>query len=74
MGCRLSSFIQNCFVKLPACLGQTPQGSEIGFDPLRPASEMVNELAECYRMIQSLDEAKEKSEYQVEKLLELLKR
>ena len=46
---------------------------EIGFDSLRPASEMVKELAECYRMIQSLDEAKEKSEYQVEKLLEAVK-
>jgi hypothetical protein len=46
---------------------------EIGFDPLRPASEMVKELAECYKMIQALDEAKEKSEYQVEKLLEAVK-
>jgi hypothetical protein len=46
---------------------------EIGFDPLRPASEMVKELAACYGMIQSLDEAKGKSEYQVEKLLGTLK-
>ena len=46
---------------------------EIGFDSLRPASEMVKELAECYKMIQALDEAKEKSEYQVEKLLEAVK-
>jgi hypothetical protein len=46
---------------------------EIGFDPLRPASEMVKELEACYGMIQSLDEAKEKSEYQIEKLLETIK-
>ncbi len=46
---------------------------EIGFDPLRPAGKMVKELAECYRMIQALDEAKEKSEYQVEKLLEAVR-
>jgi glycosidase len=46
---------------------------EIGFDPLRPASEMVKELAECYGMIQALEEAEEKSEYQVEKLLSALK-
>jgi hypothetical protein len=46
---------------------------EIGFDPLRPASEMVKELAQCYRMIQALDEAKEKSEYQIEKFLEAVR-
>ncbi|MFB3886704.1 MAG: alpha-amylase family glycosyl hydrolase [Thermodesulfobacteriota bacterium] len=46
---------------------------EIGFDPLRPASEIVKELAECYGMIQTLDEAKEISQYQVQKLLEAVR-
>jgi hypothetical protein len=72
MGCRLSSFIQNCFVKLPACLGQTPQGSEIGFDPLRPVKGLMRGLERCWSMVQTLQEAERKSEYQIEKFLSAL--
>ena len=47
---------------------------EIGFDPLRPVKELMRNLERCWSMIQTLQEAEQKSEYQVEKLLELLKR
>jgi hypothetical protein len=46
---------------------------EIGFDPLRPVKELMRGLERCWSMIQTLQEAGEKSEYQVEKLLEILK-
>jgi glycosidase len=47
---------------------------EIGFDPLRPVKELMRNLERCWSMIQTLQEAEQKSEYQIEKLLELLKR
>ena len=46
----------------------------IGSDPLRPVNAVVAELERCYAMIQTWQEAEKKSEYQVEKLLELLKK
>jgi hypothetical protein len=46
---------------------------EIGFDPLRPVNEMMRNLERCWSMIQTLQEAEKKSEYQVEKLLEAVK-
>ncbi len=46
---------------------------EIGFDPLRPAKEIIRELEKVWSMIQKLHEAEKKSEYQVEKLLEIFK-
>jgi hypothetical protein len=46
---------------------------EIGSDPLRPVNAVVAELERCYSMIQIWQKAEEKSEYQVEKLLDLLK-
>ncbi len=46
----------------------------IGSDPLRPVNAVVAELERCYAMIQIWHKAEEKSEYQLEKLLELLKR
>jgi hypothetical protein len=46
----------------------------IGSDPLRPVNAVVEELQGCYSMIQTWQKAEEKSEYQVEKLLELLKK
>jgi glycosidase len=45
----------------------------IGSDPLRPVNVVVEELKGCYAMIQTWQQAGEKSEYQVEKLLEALK-
>ena len=45
----------------------------IGSDPLRPVNAVVEELQGCYATIQTWQKAEEKSEYQVEKLLELLK-
>ena len=42
---------------------------EIGFDPLRPVKELMRGLERCWSMIQTLQEAEQKSEYQVEKLL-----
>jgi len=45
----------------------------IGSDPLRHVNAVVAELEGCYSMIQTWQKAEEKSEYQVEKLLELLK-
>jgi len=46
---------------------------EIGFNPLRPVKELMNGFERSWSMIQSLREAEQKSEYQVEKLLETLK-
>ena len=46
---------------------------EISSDPIRPAIEMAKALEECYAMIQTLQKAGEKSEYQVEKLLSTLR-
>jgi glycosidase len=42
---------------------------EIGSNPLRPVNEMMRDLEECWSMIQTLQEAEERSGYQVEKLL-----
>ncbi len=44
----------------------------IGSDPLRPVNAVVEELQGCYSTIQMWQQAEEKSEYQVEKLLEVL--
>ena len=44
----------------------------IGSDPLRPINRVVEELERCYSVIQEWQEAEEKSEYQVEKLLSTL--
>ena len=41
----------------------------IGSDPLRPVNAVIEELERCYSMIQEWQQAEEKSEYQVEKLL-----
>jgi glycosidase len=41
----------------------------ISSDPLRPVNTVVEELKGCYSMIQTLQEAEQKSEYQIEKLL-----
>ncbi len=46
---------------------------EIGSDPIRPINEMMKELKRAWLMIQKLEEAKRRSEYQVEKLLISLK-
>ncbi len=45
----------------------------IGSDPLRPVNAVVEELERCYSMIQTWQQAEEKSEYQVDKLLSALK-
>jgi glycosidase len=47
---------------------------EIGSDPLRPINEVVKELNGCYSMIQIWQRAEEQSAYQVEKLLEEVRR
>ena len=41
----------------------------ISSDPLRPVNAVVEELERCYSMIKTWQEAEQKSEYQVEKLL-----
>jgi hypothetical protein len=46
---------------------------EIGSNPLRPVKELMKGFERCWSMIQSLQEAEQESEYQVEKLLETLK-
>jgi glycosidase len=46
---------------------------EIGFDPFRPVNEMMRNLERRWSMIQTLQEAEKQSEYQVEKLLFILK-
>jgi hypothetical protein len=45
----------------------------IGSDPLRPVNAVVEELQGCYSMILTWQQAEEKSEYQIEKLLESTK-
>ncbi len=45
----------------------------IGSDPLRPVNVVVEELEKCYAIIQTWQQAEEKSEYQVEKLLSALR-
>jgi hypothetical protein len=45
----------------------------IGSDPLRPVHAVIEELQGCYSIIQAWQKAEEKSEYQVETFLELLK-
>ncbi len=47
---------------------------EIGFDPLRPVNAVVEKLQGCYAIIQTWHTAEEKSEYQIEKLLEVVKK
>ncbi len=44
----------------------------IGSDPLRPVNAVIEELERCYSMIQGWQQAEEKSEYQVGKLLEAI--
>jgi len=44
----------------------------IGSDPLRPVNAVVAELERCYSMIQIWQQAEEKSEYQIDKLLSIL--
>jgi glycosidase len=46
---------------------------EIGSDLLRPVNVVAEELRGCYSMIQIWQEAEKESEYQVEKLLELIR-
>ena len=46
---------------------------EISSDPLRPVNTVVEELEGIYSIIQTWQQAGEKSEYQVEKLLELIR-
>ncbi len=45
----------------------------IGSDPLRSVNAVIEELERCYSMIQKWQQAEEKSEYQVEKLLSALR-
>ena len=44
----------------------------IGSDSLRPVNAVVEELERCYSIIQTWQQAEEKSEYQIEKLLSAL--
>ncbi len=46
----------------------------IGSDPLRPVNAVVRELENGYSMIQTWQKAEEQSDYQVEKLLDALRR
>jgi glycosidase len=45
---------------------------ELGSDPSRPVNAVVAELERCYSIIQAWQQAEEKSQYQVEKLLSVL--
>jgi hypothetical protein len=45
---------------------------ELGSDPSRPVNTVVAELERCYSIIQTWQQAEEKSQYQVEKLLSVL--
>jgi hypothetical protein len=45
---------------------------EIGSDPLCPVNDVIEELERCYSMIQEWQQAEERSEYQIEKLLSAL--
>lgn len=42
-------------------------------DPLRPTTEVAQEIAACYDVVKELQRAEEESGYQVEKLLEVVK-
>ncbi len=44
-------------------------GLTVGSDPLRPVKSLVEDLQECYAIVQTWQKAEEQSEYQVEKLL-----
>jgi glycosidase len=44
----------------------------IGSDPLRPVNAVIEELEGCYSIIQKWQQAEEKSEYQVERLLTIM--
>ena len=46
---------------------------EINSDPLRSSAEVVRDLEECYTIIQTLEAAGKRSNYQVEKLLAVAK-
>ena len=46
----------------------------IGSDPLRSVNSVVEELQGCYSTIQMWQQAEEKSEYQIQKLLEIAKK
>jgi glycosidase len=46
----------------------------IASDPLRPVNDVVAELERCYSIMQTWQEAEEKSEYKIEKLLEKLRK
>jgi len=46
---------------------------EISSDPLRPVNAVVEELKGCYSIIRTWLQAEEKSEYQVEKLLSIVR-
>jgi hypothetical protein len=46
---------------------------EISSDPLCPVNRVVEELQECYAMIQIWQKAEEQSEYQIEKLLSIVR-
>jgi hypothetical protein len=45
---------------------------ELGSNPSRPVNAVVAELERCYSIIQTWQQAEEKSQYQVEKLLSVL--
>jgi glycosidase len=45
----------------------------IGSDPLRPVNVVIKELERCHSIIQTWQKAEKKSEYQVEKLLEIVR-
>ena len=45
---------------------------ELGSDPSRPVNAVVAELERCYSIIQAWQQAEEKSQYQVEKVLSVL--
>lgn len=47
---------------------------EIGFDPFRPVNEMKNELEKSWSMIERLKKGAQESGYQIERLVELIKR
>jgi hypothetical protein len=46
---------------------------EVGFDPLRPAKEIIRRLEKGWSVIQKMHDAEKKAGYQVEKLLASLK-
>ncbi len=46
---------------------------EAGYDPVRPAKEIIRDLERCWSMIQKFQDAEKKSGYQAQKLLEVLR-